>query len=272
MIYNAYADTANGAFGISLNSAGHIFAHEGREIRRPAGRGDWLLFYVAKGTERFFLDSTCDAEAGSFVIFGPHERQEHLCIDKAAEFYYVHFSAPSGLDLLGLESSRVYSAKPSATVRELFEKIIDELQRKRPFYEKLCVCHLFHIIGRLARRIADQNNPNRRYADRIAFVVQGLNKEYNKNLSLDELATSCSMSKFHFLRIFKEIVGTSPLEYRTRIRIEHAKELLEDINLPIGEVGAQVGYSSAAYFCDAFKKNTGLSPSEYRKILQNPHT
>ena len=272
MIYNAYADTESGAFGISIKSAGHIFAHEGREIRRPAGRDDWLIFYVAKGTERFFLDSTVDAEAGSFVIFGPHERQEHLCIDKSAEFYYAHFTAPKDTDLFGFETSRVYTAKPSATVRELFERIIDELQRKRPYYDALCACHLFHIIGRLARRIADQNNPNRRYADRIAFVVQSLNKEYDKNLSLDELAAACSMSKFHFLRIFKEIVGASPLEYRARIRIEHAKELLEDINLPIGEVSVQVGYSSAAYFCDAFKKKTGLSPSEYRKTLQNPHT
>ena len=271
MIYNAYSDHTEGSFGISLKSAGHIFASEGREIRRPAGRDDWLLFYVAKGAERFFLNKEIDAGPGSFIFFRPHERQEHLCLDKTAEFYYAHFTVGDGFDFLGFESSHVYSVEPSGTVREMFEKIIDELQRKRPFYQKLCACHLFHIMGRLARRIDDQTNPNRRYADRIAFIIQHLNKEYQQNTNLLELADMCRMSKFHFLRIFKEIVGVSPLEYRNRIRIEHAKELLEDINLPIGEVGVQVGYTSSAYFCDAFKQKVGISPSAYRKRIRNPH-
>ena len=73
------------------------------------------------------------------------------------------------------------------------------------------------------------------------------------------------MSKFHFLRVFKDITGTSPLEYRNSIRLDHAKELLEDTNIPINEISREVGYSSDTYFCDVFKTKIGMSPSSYRK-------
>ena len=92
-----------------------------------------------------------------------------------------------------------------------------------------------------------------------------MNSDYGKPCTLDDYAATCNMSKFHFLRVFKEITGASPIEYRNRIRIEHAKELLLYTNTPVGEIAAAVGYSSDTYFCDAFKSAVGASPSEYRK-------
>ena len=269
MLFNAYSDAPDGLFGITLKSSGHIFAQRGRKISRPKGREDWLLFYVAKGSERFILDGEADAGEGSFIFFKPHERQEHICLNDASEFYYVHFSAPDDFDLFGFESSTVYSAKPSTKVRDLFESILDELQRKQVCYERICVIKLLDILGILARRAENPNNPQRRYADQISFIIQLMNRDYDKNYSLEEYADMCKMSKFHFLRIFKETVGISPVEYRNKLRIEHAKDLLEDESIPIGEVGTRVGYTSSSYFCDAFKKKTGLSPAAYRQKINS---
>lgn len=75
----------------------------------------------------------------------------------------------------------------------------------------------------------------------------------------------CNMSMFHFLRIFKDVTGASPLEYRNKIRLDHAKELLLDTNIPINEIGRSIGYSSGAYFCAVFKEKIGMNPSQYRK-------
>ncbi len=269
MIFNAYSDTTDGLCGIALKSAGHIFSRQGRRISRPNGRGDWLLFYIAKGKERFMFDRAVDGEAGSFVLYRPGEPQEHVTQGEgSAEFYYVHFTAPPQFDLFGLESSTVYPAKNSAKARDLFEAIIDELQRKQPYYEKICAAKLLDIMGLLARRAAHCNDPNRRYADQITFVIQRMNRAYQSDETLDDYAALCKMSKFHFLRIFKEITGASPVEYKTRIRMEHARELLEDLSLSVSEVGLRVGYSSPSYFCDAFKKKTGMSPLQYRNLLR----
>lgn len=266
MVFSAYQDTDKGIAGVSVVSSGHIFAQKGRKIDRPCGRSDYLLFYISKGREHFFLENETVGKEGSFIFFRPFERQEHIYLEnKTGEFYYVHFNAPENFDLFGFESSVVYDTEPSVKVRDLFEEIISELQTKQPAYEMLCVSKLFNIISLLIRKTQKESAPRGRYFDKISFVIQKMNKEYSNNCTLDEYAKMCNMSKFHFLRIFKDVTGTSPLEYRNNLRLDHAKELLLDTNLPVNEIGRSVGYASDAYFCDAFKAKIGMSPSQYRK-------
>lgn len=270
MIFNAYQDTNNGIAGVSVVSSGHIFAQKGRKIDRPNGRTDYLLFYIAKGKEHFFLEKESVGEAGSFIFFRPFEKQEHIYLENTTgEFYYVHFNAPEDFDLFGFQSSTVYHTKPSTKVRDLFEELISELQTKQPAYEMVCVSKLFYIMSLLIRKTEKELTLQGRYFDKISFVVQKMNQEYHQNDSLDDYAKMCNMSKFHFLRIFKEITGVSPLEYRNNIRLDHAKEQLLDTNIPINEIGRNAGYLSAAYFCDAFKSKIGMSPSQYRKKGKN---
>lgn len=265
MLLNAYSGGGEGLLGVRVVSAGHIFAEKGRRIQRPNGREDWLLFYVAKGAEEFSLGVTAVGTEGSFVLFRPHERQEHVCVsDKTSEFYYVHFHAPQAFGALGLESSTLYQSKLSTGVCDLFGEIITELQCKHFCYEQICVAKLLTLLALLARRSADTDNPYSRYEAQISFVIQQMSREYASDRSLEEYAAMCRMSKFHFTRTFKAITGCSPMEYRNDLRIEHAKDLLEDVDVPIAEIGARTGYSSASYFCDAFKKRVGISPLRYR--------
>ncbi len=270
MIFNAYASANQEVLGLSVKSAGHIFAPQGRKIFRPTGREDWLLFYVATGGERFFLHEQTDARPGSFIIFRPHEPQIHTQpLPITAEFYYIHFQAPPDFDLFGLKSATVYATSPSTTVRDLFEQAITELQDKQPFCEQLCVAKLLELLALLARRTESLLPPHRRYARQIEAVIRLMNREFDKNTDLAEYAAMCNVSKFHFLRLFKELTGVSPIEYRNKLRLEHAKALLEDESIPVSEIGTRVGYSSPTYFCDTFKKKTGMSPRQYRNQRQS---
>lgn len=266
MIYNAYQDTDIGIAGVSIVSSGHIFAKQGRKIDRPQGRPDYLLFYIAKGKEHFYFDKEFVANEGSFVFFRPWEKQVHFYNEnKTGEFYYVHFNAPHDFDLFGFKSSKIYTGKSSSKVCDIFEEIISELQNKQPAYEKICASKLFYLASQLERSTTKETASQRRYFDKVSFVIQTMNKEYNVDYKLEEYADICNMSKFHFLRIFKNITGLSPVEYRNKIRIEHAKELLKYGDIPINEIARKIGYTSDTYFCDAFKKKTGMSPSKYRK-------
>ena len=268
MIFSAYQDTNKGFSGVSVVSSGHIFAEKGRKIDRPSGRSDFLLFYIAKGKERFFLDSEVIADEGSFIYFRPFEKQKHIYEEsKTGEFYYIHFNAPADFDLFGFKNSVVYPTKTSTKVRDMFEEIISELQNKQPAYELVCVSKLFNIIALLSRETKKKSAPQSRFFNKISFVIQKMNKEYQNSYNLEDYAKMCNMSKFHFLRVFKNITGVSPLEYRNKIRLDHAKEFLEDTNAPINEIARNVGYTSSAYFCDAFKTKFGVSPSQYRKNL-----
>ena len=266
MIYNAYQDTNNGIGGVSVVSSGHIFAQKGRKIDRPAGRADFLLFYIVKGKEHFFLDHEIIADEGSFVFFRPFEKQKHVYKEnKTGEFYYVHFNAPIDFDLFGFKSSFVYHSKPSTAICSIFEEIISELQKKQPAYELFCASKLFNLFAFLARKTKKESSGYGVYFDKISFVIQKMNKEYQVHDSLEDYARMCNLSKYHFLRIFKDIVGMSPLEYRNTIRLEHIKELLKDTNIPINVIAQNAGFTSSSYFCAAFKKKMGVAPSQYRK-------
>ncbi len=268
MIYNGYQNNDKKSFGVSIVSSGHIFARKGRKVERPNGRGDYLLFYVAKGSAYFYLDKEVELKEGSFVIFKPFEKQIHVQKDyNVSEFYYVHFNVDSQVELSNFKSSTPYNVKASSKIRDLFEEIITELQSKQPFYEKMCVLKLFNLLTLLERKSQKETTIKGRYVDKISFVIQKMNKEYYNNYSLDEYAKMCNLSKYHFLRIFKEIVGLTPIEYRNEIRLEHAKELLTDTDYSIEEICETLGFSSNSYFCETFKKRFLKSPSQYRKLL-----
>ena len=150
MVYSAYQDTQTGISGVSVVSSGHIFAPQNRRIERPNGRNDYLLFYIAKGSEYMLLDREIVMKEGSFILFRPFEKQIHVQKDcEISEFYYIHFNAPENFDLFGFESSVIYSVTPSSQINDLFEEVIEELQNKRPAYEKVCVAKFFNILALL---------------------------------------------------------------------------------------------------------------------------
>lgn len=270
MIFNSYAEEKEELAGIRLVSCGHIFAESGRYIYRPSGRIDWLLFYVAKGQETFFFDRAVTAEAGSFVLFAPGEKQHHVYQgDKTAEFYYVHFQCdalPSGITL---KTSRVYPSTPQKLPVSIFEEIIAETFQKRPRYEIVCISRLLHLFSLIERESAPTSDAADRQWNSVANAVQHINRYFDSNLKLVDYAAMCRMSKYHFARVFKEVTGASPIDYRNRIRIEYAKELLSNSFLSISEIAAALGYTSAAYFSDAFKRSVKKSPKDYRESGQH---
>lgn len=265
MIYNAYAEQNEQVSGIRLVSCGHIFAEPGREINRPYGRDDWLLFYIAKESETFYLDEVETGKPGSFILFAPGEKQHHIYQgDKTAEFYYVHFKCERLPSDISIATSRVYHTDLNRGVCDVFESMMDEVLRKHPFYEKLCIYKLLGLLAVLEREISYINHPDRENFQRIAPAVRHMNKHYNSDLALKDYAHMCAMSKYHFLRTFEKIVGNTPMEYRNNIRLQHAADLLLEERLAVEEISDLVGYSSPSYFSSAFKQKYKLSPKQYR--------
>lgn len=91
-----------------------------------------------------------------------------------------------------------------------------------------------------------------------------MESNFNQTISVEALASDLGISQRHFVRRFKRATGDSPLLYLQRIRIETAKKKLEKTMLSIDEITQNVGYENPNSFRKLFKKNTGLSPSQYR--------
>ena len=90
---------------------------------------------------------------------------------------------------------------------------------------------------------------------------------FAKDISLDDVSRYVNISPYYFSKIFKEESGLNFIEYLTNIRIDKAKKLLESSNMSIKEICISCGYTDPNYFSRSFKKNVGVTPTEYKDQL-----
>ena len=102
------------------------------------------------------------------------------------------------------------------------------------------------------------------YVQRINKVVAYINNHLDETLDLKTLSNQAALSDFHFHRIFKALKGEAIGGYITRLRLEATARLLRYTALTIEEIAFNIGYETPASLSKAFKKQYGISPTEYR--------
>ena len=147
----------------------------------------------------------------------------------------------------------------------------DELLRRINF------CLSLNIIEQAKHRKALTNEADEFTADFVSRAKTGrknhnlqqainyIHNNFSTDISLDLVAGTAGISKFHFSRLFKEMTGLTYQSYLNRVRIEQAKKMLEDEALTITDAGYAVGYADLTHFERIFKKLTGTTPSQYRR-------
>ena len=241
---------------------------------RPRGRLDYQLLYVVSGKAHFYFD---DAErivtAGHMVLFQPRQEQhyEYFGMDKT-EVYWVHFTGSNVKNILRrydipLDTPVLYSGA-SAIYAYLFKEMINELQTCRTGYEELLAMYLRQILILVQRtRQEHRTSINTHIQEEMEYARRYFNEHYNEQISIEDYAQSRNMSVSWFQRSFKQIVNYSPMQYILTIRMNNAASLLESTDYSMAEISAIVGYDNPLYFSRLFKKQKGVSPSEYRKLV-----
>ncbi|GLX67060.1 AraC family transcriptional regulator [Paenibacillus glycanilyticus] len=95
-----------------------------------------------------------------------------------------------------------------------------------------------------------------------------LEHHYASEIAIESLARIAGLSRFHFMRLFKERFGKGVAEYRTELRLREAKRLMSEKQLALAEISEKVGYKNESYFSTLFKKQTGLAPAVYQRNRQ----
>jgi len=112
---------------------------------------------------------------------------------------------------------------------------------------------------------------NFRHADAVIRQVQGwLGSHYSQPNVVEALEKQSGLPSRTFQRRFKHATGLTPVAYVQQLRVDRAKALLEESDMPVEQVGWRVGYEDTAHFRRLFKKLTGLRPGEYRRKFRLP--
>ena len=137
---------------------------------------------------------------------------------------------------------------------------------KSPMLQALAL----QLTVQLNRALQDQLEQERRIkegsVDELLDIIEDfINENYTLNISVGDMAEHVFLSEGYFTRAFKERLGTSPMNYLIKFRVEKSKELLQKTDLKINNISREVGFTSTQRFNSAFKKILGITPSEYRK-------
>lgn len=133
-----------------------------------------------------------------------------------------------------------------------------------PDYETLRVWFL-NKLSEVCSRIRDQKEEQSETV--VSKARSYIEENFRKDISLDDVSRMVNVSPYYFSKLFKEEAGENFIEYLTRVRMEHAKHLLEDRERSIKEISLEAGYADPNYFSRLFKKQTGMTPREYREKL-----
>lgn len=255
-----------------VGSCGHYrFSGNDRfHTRRPGGRVDYQLLYVAAGKAHFYLAGEDRIlTAGNMVLYLPGEMQDYVYYgEDQPEIFWVHFTGSEVDEMLkhyGITESTFFSGS-GEIYAQLFKQMISELKTCRQDYEELLAMYLRQIFIQIHRSSdlgRSETEPKLRAEMEIA--LQYFHEHYMEPIGIEEYARSRGMSVSWFLRCFRQYTKQSPMQYITAVRLNNAVELLENTNCNIAEIAAMTGYENPLYFSRIFRKVKGMSPSQYRK-------
>lgn len=158
------------------------------------------------------------------------------------------------------------------TYRNVWEEDQEYVKRLKAYYAYPALAvwqaEFMEWLLKLHEQINSRFDSNKNQ-QKIKQAISYIQANYDKDLNMAVVSNHISMNYSLFSYLFKEYTGSNFVNYLKGIRMEEAKRLLEETDLRIIDISAKIGYENEKHFMKIFKASCGVSPSEYRKNVQN---
>ena len=132
-------------------------------------------------------------------------------------------------------------------------------------------CLMLDILQKHIQAEKQKTRSEKKYNPLAESTLLYLEQHFRENPSLDRIATDLNYSVPHICRVFKQNYNESIVNYLTKLKIDEALKLIELNNHSFREISDSLGFDNVAYFTRIFKKQTGMTPSAYRKFAVWAH-
>jgi len=254
--------------------------------------GDLVLTSMLRGKKimHLFNQPGFDYLPGETVIVPPHETMKidfpEARNDNPTQCIALAISADHILETLNLLNEKFPKAEshsPWKLNEDMFHLInnqeladiinrlvkisIKEQHRERDLLANLALRELLiRLMQTQARQLFENNYLKLSSDNRFAFAIQYIKENIREKIDLNKLSDKVCMSRANFFRKFKEELGYAPGDYILKERLRLAKEYLKQSKYNITEACYMAGFQNLHYFIRAFKKETGLTPSAFKKV------
>ena len=225
------------------------------------------LLIVESGTVMF--EDTA-IEKGNLLYFPPQSTYQYSCLPGEEGCYYWLTVDGADADAVFGECELTQTCvKPLSNLRSLTQQIDEMLrvtddglvqQYELNAYLQLLIAHL--------QRQTVAAGISRRHRELLKHIVHRITRYPEKPISNAELAQRCSLSENYFITLFKQYTNDTPQEYRRKVLIRKACNLLETSDLSIQEISYLLGLNDPMYFSRLFRRVQGVSPRKYRQNLK----
>lgn len=255
----------------------------GREACRPCyqygptSRNHYLFHYVLNGTGSYAVDQpggkpqlTFQVRSGQGFLILPGRVTTYTADEQHPwEYIWLEFDglkANEALRKAGFSQSQlVYRAK-NKEIRETMVKEMEWIVEHNDQSVLALIGHLYLFLDSLVHSMAgeDYSTGNKLRDYYIHETMVYVESNFQNDISVEDMAKNCGLSRSYFSKMFKDSVGKSPQEFLLQYRMIKATELLRMTDLLISDVGNAVGYPNQLHFSRAFKGVYGVSPREWK--------
>ncbi len=257
--------------------AGYFLVQYGYHVRRTCGTRDWLLTLTVSGEGCYRLGSQSHmCHRGGIVLLPPRTPHDYSApkSKNGWEFFWVHFTPRvDWLDWLKWACSNTLNAltitEPAeyARLRHAFRKLVQDNRNIDIFHDELADNALAEILILLTGHHVQANAQNR--DPRVVQVLRRLSNEFDRDISVADLAQSVSMSPSRLAHLFTAQTGEPLIRARMKLRMRHAARLLEITSRQVSDIAKDVGFKSLFQFSRQFSRWYDMSPSTYRQRLHD---
>lgn len=236
------------------------------------------LYYLVKGEREYFIeDRFFLVKEGDLVVIP--KKVFHRTAGEGGLRFLVHFSdtflhkyfTDALLQPLFRGVPFVFRAENRERERivTLLNAMLTEWGREEEQDQTLQCGYLYQLLFTVANA-TNTYVPHNRPDERITQIIQYINENYNHITDIEQVAEHFFISKYHLCRFFRKNLGIPLVSYVNTIKIREACSLMKKGELSMTSIAMQCGFNSSSYFCKVFKKEMGVSPSEYRKKRKYP--
>jgi AraC family transcriptional regulator of arabinose operon len=246
--------------------------HENQpHIRRPSGFPSFQVIYCTrgKGMLKFNgLEYTIQEKMG-FIMY-PNIIHEYKPLDEPWETHWIAFDGTSAAELmtaLGFDHSGLIYLTDIFALDHFLEQILIKSKSKYILKGYAYSALLYSFLIELKNSASYLQTIQKEYKlNQIQPVLSYIETNFNKMITLEELADTISVSPQYLCRLFKTCLDMRPFTYLTQRRISESKKLLLETDFSIQDISAKVGFNSSNYFCSSFRQFEKMSPDEFRKL------
>lgn len=269
------------------------FINDGMTLVYPHWHKEIEIIYSIRGTVHIGVgDEIVHVSEGEIYFFASGEPHYFLASPDSERIVYQFdlsildeqkLKAPNDISLTelferGQKHSSNWSKSLILEVRNLLHQLFDEDEKNNGGKNYAIMSLLFQLISLFYRRLPQSQTTikkgakastikykeNLEHLDKIFTYVEN---HYEESITLEDVAKFSGFSSYYFTRFFKANTGTTFMSFLTEYRINQAKFILANENVPMVEVAEKSGFASVKTFHHVFKEQVGISPLKYRKTL-----